>query len=168
MNWLRGHEMKNPFALRAKMYRSIHMFGAWYALAIMDDDELTWKDTPESIAFGAGLAWVWWDVAAASISISTTPLVVVETAVVAGAVASFAIGGVEGVEKYVDYINPANWKENLKDPEKVEALVKANRVLTGVVTLGGSELARYGVEKLKPWSEEIFKHRYLTGPYLPF
>jgi hypothetical protein len=157
--------MKNPFALRAKMYRSIHMFGAWYALAIMDDDELTWKDAPETIAFGAGLAWVWWDLAAASMALSTTPLVVVEVAVVAGAAASFAIDGVEGVETYVDYINPTNWKKNMKDPEKVEALLKANRVLTAVVTLGGSELARYGLENLKPWREELFKNRYLTGPH---
>lgn len=159
--------MRNPFSLRAKWYRSIHMASAWYALAIMDDDELTWKDAPETVAFGAGLAWVWWDVAAMAVTVNTTPLVALEAAIVTGAVASFAIGGVEGVETYADYISKPH--KIHKDPEKVEALIQASDItlsLANPLHIPQKKLAEWIVEDL-PWGE-VFKNRWLTGPYRPF
>lgn len=161
--------MKNPFALRAKWYRSIHMASAWYALAKMDDDEFTWKDAPETVALAAGLTWVWWDVAAASLALSTTPLVVVEAAVVTGLVASVAIGGLEGGETYVDYVtNPA---EMFTDPEKSKALLQSSEVALAVVTphlwLGG-KIIDYSAEQLWKYKDELLKNRWANPIPLPF
>jgi len=163
--------MRNPFALRAKLYRSIALAGTWYTLAIMDDDKLTWKDTPESLALAGGLTWIWWDTALATMAVSTTPLMVVEAAVVGGLVASVAIGGVEGGEKYVEYINPLNYPEHIKDPAKMEALMQASEIGLAIaaphVWVGG-KIVEYTGKEITKYKEEIFKNRFLTGPYLPF
>jgi len=120
-----------------------------YQLAWRDDEKITIEDIPE-------------------LPISTTPLVVLEAAIVVGAVASVAIAGEEGLETYVDYINPTNWKENVQDPKKVESLVQANRIVQAAMTLGGSEITRAGAELLMTYKDEIFRNRWVTGPYLPF
>ena len=153
------------------MYRSVHLFGVWYALAKMDDDEITWKDAPETVALAAGLTWIWWDTALAITAASTTPLVVVEAAVVTGLIASVAIGGVEGGEKYVEYINPLNYPEHIKDPAKMEALMQASEIGLAIaaphVWVGG-KIVEYTGKEITKYKEEIFKNRFLTGPYLPF
>lgn len=151
------------------MYRSIALFGTWYTLAKMDDDELTWKDTPETIALAAGLTWLWWDTALAITAVSSTPLAVVEVAVVTGLVASVAIGGLEGGEIYVDYINPLNYPEHVKDPEKIEALIQASDITMSVINplhIPQKMLTEWLVEEL-PWGE-LFKNRWVSGPVLPF
>jgi len=161
--------MRNPFALRAKLYRSIVVFGTWYTLAKMDDDKLTWRDAPETLALAAGFTWIWWDTALAITAVSSTPLVVVEAAVVTGLVASVAIGGLEGGEKYIDYINPLNYPEHVKDPEKIEALVQASDITMSLINplyIPQKMLAEWIVEDL-PWGE-VFKNRWVTGPSLPF
>jgi len=151
------------------MYRSIALFGTWYALAKMDDDKLTWKDAPETVGFAAGLTWIWWDTALAITAVSSSPLVVVEVAAVTGLVASIAIGGVEGGEKYIDYINPLNYPEHVKDPEKIEALIQASDITLSVVNplhIPTKMLGEFIVENI-PWGE-VFKNRWVTGPSLPF
>lgn len=161
--------MKNPFALRAKWYRTLHMASAWYALAKMDDDKFTWKDAPETVALAAGLTWVWWDVAAASLALSTTPLVVVEAAVVTGLVASVAIGGIEGGETYVDYLT--NPTEMITDRKKKESLMQASEITMGVVAphlwLGG-KIIDYGTEEIWKYKDELFKNRWKNPIPLPF
>ena len=162
---------KNPFAIRAKLYRSIAVFGTWYTLAKMDDDKLTWKDAPETVALAAGLTWIWWDTALAITAVSSTPLVVVEAAVVGGLVASVAIGGVEGGEKYIDYINPLNYPEHVKDPEKIEALVQASEITLGLINPLGWVAGQVGQaigKELSTYRDEVLNNRWLTGPALPF
>lgn len=166
-----GEGMKNPFALRAKLYRSIAYTGTWYKLAIMDDDKLTWKDTPESLALAGGLTWIWWDTVFAVAAVSTTPVAVVEAAVVTGLIASVAIGGVEGGEKYVEYINPFNYPDHIDDPAKIEALMQASEITMAIAAphvWAGGKIIEFGGSALAEYKEEIFKNRYLTGPYLPF
>jgi len=115
------------------------------------------------------LTWIWWDTALAITAVSPTPLVVVEVAAVSGLVASIAIGGVEGGEKYIDYINPLNYPEHVKDPEKIEALVQASDITLSVVNplhIPAKMLGEFIVENI-PWGE-VFKNRWVTGPLLPF
>jgi len=95
-----------------------------------------------------------------------TPLNIVEAAALVGLGVSYAIGGSEGVEQYVDYITDP--VEIFKDPKKSEALMQANRVAQAVTTLGGSEVARAGVEILDKYKHYLFMNHWKTGPYLPF
>jgi len=99
-------------------------------------------------------------------AVSTTPLVILEAAVVVGAVASIAIAGEEGLETYVDYIS--NPQEIPFDQGKTEALMQANRIAQAAITLGGSEIARAGAELLMTYKNQIFRNRWMTGPVLPF
>ena len=153
------------FGSRWQRVQSYAALGAWSAVA-MDDDDLNWKDTPETLILAMQLGLIWSPQLALAIGMSTTPLNIVEGAALAGLGVSYAIGGREGVETYVDYItNPV---DIIKNPEKTESLMSANRIMQGVVTLGGSEIGRAGVNIILDHSEEIFQNRWLTGPNLPF
>jgi len=107
------------------------------------------------------LGLIWSPQIALAIGMSSTPLNIVEGAVIAGAVASFAIGGVEGVETYVDFFD----YDILTDPEKSEAVEQAADIALSVVNPLHIP-TKWAVENL-PWSE-IFRNRWVTGPYLPF
>ena len=85
-----------------------------YELAWRDDRELTWADAPELAVGTLSLGVLWAPEILTIAAVSGTPLVVVEVAVVAGAVTSYAIGGVEGVENYIDFIT-----EPTKIPERL-------------------------------------------------
>jgi hypothetical protein len=152
------------FGSRWQRVQTYAALGAWSAVAL-DDDDLNWKDTPESLILAMQLGLIWSPQIAVAIGMSATPLNIVEGAALTGLVASYAIGGREGAETYVDYItDPVDMVQN---PEKAESLMMANRILQGVVTLGGSEVGRAGVKVILNYSDEIFKNRWLTGPYLP-
>ena len=93
------------------MYRSIAMGLWWIDEAIRDDDELTWEDLDETIILGLSLAFIW----RGNVILATIPgLPIVEGVVVTGAVASYAIGGTEGVGNYFDFIT-----EPTKMPERI-------------------------------------------------
>ena len=156
------------FGTRWQRVQSYATVGAWFNAAYLDDDQFTFEDVDETLYAGVMLGLIWSPQIALAIGVSATPLSIVEGAALVGLGVSFAIGGVEGAETYVDYINPVNWKENVKDPEKVEALVKANRILQAVTTLGGSEIARAGRGVIDEYKHEIFRNRFVTGPMLPF
>ena len=157
------------FGSRWQRVQSYTSLGAWYSLAILDDDEFTWKDTPETLILGISLGLIWSPQIAMAIPATaalTLPLAVVEGAALTGLAASYAIGGTEGAETYIDYITDP--VDIVKNPEKAEALMGANRIMQGVITLGGSELARAGVDAISNYSEEIFKNRWMNPLGLSF
>lgn len=158
--------MRMKFGTRWQRLQTYTSLAAWSALALADDDKLTWKDTPETLILGMQLGLIWSPQIAVAVGMSATPLNIVEGAALTGLVASYAIGGMEGAETYVDYITDP--VDMVQDPGKIDALMQANRITQGIITLGGSELARAGVDVVSDWKDELFKNRYLTGPYLPF
>lgn len=85
-----------------------------YELAWRDDRKITWEDAPELALGTLSLGVLWAPEILTIASVSTTPIVVIEAAVVVGAISSYAIGGVEGVENYIDFIT-----EPTKIPERI-------------------------------------------------
>jgi len=118
--------------------------------------------------FAAGmLGLIWSPQIALAIGISATPLNVVEGAALAGLAVSFAIGGVEGAETYVDYITDP--VDMVQDPGKQETLIQASDITLSIINplhIPNKMLAEWIVNDL-PWGE-VFKNRWLTGPVLPF
>jgi len=133
---------------------------------ISDDDKLTWSDAPAIGTFIGGAAFLWATDFLEWKNFSKKPLYILEAAIVAGGIASYAIGGKEGLFTYKDFITDPI--DIIRDPEKTSALLSAHRVLQAITTLGGSELARAGIKVISGYKDELFKNRYLTGPYLPF
>lgn len=86
-----------------------------YDLAWRDDRKITWDDWPELSKGTAALGILWAPEILTITGVSTTPLVIVEGVVVTGAIVSYAVGGVEGVENYIDFIT---------EPEKYYARSK--------------------------------------------
>lgn len=146
--------------------RSYAIVGAWVNEAYLDDMEFTTEDIPETLLAAGWLGAIWSPQLSVALGISTTPLVVLEAAALTGLAASVAIGGVEGGAMYIDYIT--NPTEIFTKPEKTEVLLDAHRITMAVVTLGGSELGRVGTNLILNFTDEIFKNRYRTGPYLTF
>ena len=84
------------------MYRSLAMISWWWTAAIADDDELTWEDLDETILLALSLAFIW----KGNAILGAVPgILPAEGFVVTGAVASYAIGGAEGVNNYTDFIS---------------------------------------------------------------
>lgn len=75
-----------------------------YQKAWMDDREITWEDADEILAYTLAMGLIWGPELAVAFGVSATPLLVVEGIVVAGFVASAAIGGVKGAENYMEFI----------------------------------------------------------------
>jgi len=86
---------------KTQRFRTYAVLYAWEQAAWADDQKFTWEDLDETIYAGIALAFIWkgeWILA-------TIPGInLVEGLVVGGAVVSFAIGGVEGVEDYIDFM----------------------------------------------------------------
>jgi len=98
-------------SIRTNWYRSIASVWVWYELAWRDDRKFTAEDIDETLFLLAYNAWVW----KGPVMLAAVPgLAIVEGVVVTGAVASYAIGGVEGVENYIDFIT-----EPTKIPERI-------------------------------------------------
>jgi len=155
------------FGSRWQRLTSYSALGAWYGIAILDDNEFNWKDAPETLMLGVQLGLIWSPQIAMAIPAAaalTGPLAVVEVAALTGLAASYAIGGAEGAETYVDYITDP--VDIIKNPAKAESLMLANRFMQAGLTLGGSEVARAGIEVIGSYSEELFKNRWLNP--LPF
>ena len=106
--------MSLPWRLHAKGITSLGIIWTMYELAWRDDRAITWADAPELAVGTLSLGVLWAPEILTIAAVSGTPLVVVEVAVVAGAVTSYAIGGVEGVENYIDFIT-----EPTKIPERL-------------------------------------------------
>ena len=124
--------------LRPNIYRSLASTWAWWELAYRDDRKFTIEDVDETALWLAYNAWVWRGPA----MLAAVPhLAVIESVVVAGAVASAAIGGVEGVENYVDFISePEKYDERWEFTKKTlfeeiiePPLVKAAEAYVGWV-----------------------------------
>jgi hypothetical protein len=133
---------------------------------ISADDKLTWSDAPAIGTFVGGTAFLWATDFLEWKNFSKKPLYILEAAIVTGGIASYAIGGKEGLFTYKDFITDPI--DIVRDPEKTSALMSANRVVQGIITLGGSELVRFGVETISDFKDDIFKNRFSTGPALPF
>lgn len=132
--------------------------------AYLDDEKFTVEDLGETAWALGYLGLVWSPQIAVGMGLSTGPLVVVEVALLAGLGASVAIGGVEGGVRYIDFFD----KDIVSDPEKVDSLVLANRIVQGIMTFGVSEITRVGIDYLNEYKGELLKNRWTTGPYLPF
>jgi len=143
---------------------------AWEQKAWADDRKFTVEDIDETLWAIAGLALVW----KGNVILGAVPgIAVVEAAVVTGAVASFAIGGVEGVEDYVDFITTPS-----KIPERIaftaetiyEHKIKEPLVAAAVWYVGkvdeGIDYANDTYDSATNWI--VRNNPFLTGPYLPF
>jgi len=155
------------FGSRWQRVQSYATIGAWFNAAYLDDDEFTFEDLDETVKAGIMLGLIWSPQIAVAVGLSATPLNIVEGAALAGLGVSFAIGGVEGAETYIDYIS--NPEDIFKSPEKTEALLQASDIVLSVVNplhIPTKMLSEWLVGEL-PWGE-LFKNRWLTGPVLPF
>lgn len=132
---------------------------------IAEDDKLTWSDAPAIGTFIGGTTLLWATDFLEWRNFSKKPLFILEAAIVVGGVASYAIGGKEGLFMYKDFITDP--VDVVRDPEKMDALMKAHRVIMAVLTLGGSEVGKAGMEILEEYKHEIFRDRF-PGPALPF
>jgi len=159
--------MAVPWRIHAKGIASIGILWTMYQFAWRDDEKITVEDFPELAGGGASLGRLWLPELLTIAAVSTTPLVILEAAIVVGAVASIAIAGEEGLETYVDYIS--NPQEILFEEEKKDAWIQASDIALSVVNplhIPQKMLAEWIVEDL-PW-KAVLKNRWVTGPFLPF
>jgi len=157
------------YGSRWQRLTSYSTIAAWYNAAILDDDEFTFEDVDETVKAAVLLGLIWSPQIAMTIPAAAAlamPLAVVEGAALVGLGASFAIGGTQGAVDYIDYVS--NPHKIHQDPEKVEALMLAHRIVQGIITLGGSEAAKTTLDVVWDYREELFKNRWLTGPDLSF
>jgi len=159
--------MLSKFGTRWQRIQSYAVIGAWTNAAYLDDDEFTVEDAPETLYAAAMLGLIWSPQIAVAMGISSTPLNIVEGAALAGLAVSFAIGGVEGAETYVDYVtDPVDMFEN---EEKRDTLGQATDIVLSVANPFHipSKMAGKWLGENLPWGE-LFRSRWVTGPYLPF
>ena len=168
---------------RTQWYRSIAVGVVWQEKAWQDDRKFTVEDIDETLWAIAGIALIW----RGELILAAIPGInLVEGAVVVSVAASFAIGGVEGVEDYIDYIT--EWKDipsklawsaktiyehKIKEPleeaaewyvEKVEAA--AQWYVTQVDQ--GIDYVNDTVDSATNWIARNKPQIFFTGPYLPF
>ena len=155
------------FSTRWQRYRSTAVAWAWAETAYYDDHKFTVEDLDETLYAVAALGIIWSPQIAVGLGITASPLNILEGAVIAGAIASYGIGGSEGVKTYVDYItDPVGI---FQEPDKTESFVRASDItlsLFNPLHIPQKKLATWIAEDL-PWGE-VFKNRWRTGPYLPF
>jgi len=132
------------FGSRWQRVQSYAIVGAWRELAYGDDSEFTVEDIDETAYAALRLSLIWSPQIAMAIpafGAASAPLAAVEVAVIVGYGASYAIGGAEGAETYVDYITEPftpsmdfrHQKSFFTDPEKVETLVQATDIGMSVI-----------------------------------
>ena len=154
---------------RTQWYRSLAVIWAWEEAAWKDDRKFTVEDVDETLYAAAALGFIWkgnWLLA------SVPAIAIVEGIVIAGAAASFGIGGVEGVEDYVEFLGePKKYKERTKESlktiyeHKIEPpLVSAAEWYVDKIDRGVS----WTEKKVGQGVELLSYGRWLTGPYLPF
>jgi len=99
------------FGSRTQRWRSLAVLVWWQEKAYQDDQKFTWEDIDETLLAVGALALIW----KGDLILAAIPGInIIEGVVVAGAVASYAIGGTEGVENYFDFIT-----EPTKIPERI-------------------------------------------------
>lgn len=80
---------------------------------IYEDDKLDWDDTPAIMSFIAGQTLIWGGDFLDWRKVHKKPLYIIEAAVLAGGIASYAIGGREGLVSYTDIltgkVTPKDW-----------------------------------------------------------
>lgn len=162
--------MSMAFGSRWQRVQSYGVIGAWANAALHDDDEFTFEDLDET-AYAIGMLGLIWSpqiaMAVPLIGSMSTPLAIVEAAALSGLVASYAIGGMEGAETYIDYITDPI--DIVKNPAKLETFIQASDIMLSIVNplhIPVKKTTEWVIENL-PWSE-VFKNRWLTGPALPF
>lgn len=102
--------------MRTQWYRSLAVVYLWKKKAWDDDHEFTIEDIDETIYAAAALAFIW----KGNLILAAVPgVAIVEGIVVAGAVASYAIGGAEGVEDFIDF-----YMEPTKIPGRISFTAK--------------------------------------------
>jgi len=155
---------------RSKWYRSIAIVYAWEQKAWADDREFTVEDIDETLWAIAGLTFVW----KGELILAAIPgLNIVEAIVVTGAVVSYAIDGVEGVENYVDFLTTPTkiperivftaetiYEQKIKDPLVAAAVWYVGKVDAGIDYVDDT------VDSATNWIAE--RNPFVTGPYLPF
>ena len=99
--------------MRTQIYRSLAVLSWWSDKALRDDGKLTIEDIDETAWAVGGIAFIW----KGNVILAKVPgLIVVESIVVGGAVASFMIDGTEGVDNYVEFISePTEWITKTKE-----------------------------------------------------
>jgi len=153
-------------SIRPNIYRSLASTWAWYEMAYRDDRKFTMEDLDETALWMAYNAWVWSGPALLARAGPVVPAV--EAIIVAGAVASAAIGGVEGVENYVDFISepekmPERWeftKQTIYEEVIEEPLVSAAKWYVKTVDKT--------LDTAWQFTAPLRENRFLTSPYLPF
>jgi len=99
------------FGTRTQWYRSLAVVYLWKKHAWDDDHKFTVEDLDETLVAAVSLAFIW----KGNIILAAVPGInIVEGIVVAGAVASYAIAGTEGVEDYIEFFT-----EPTKIPERL-------------------------------------------------
>ena len=156
------------FGTRWQRATSIAAVWAWKDKVYRDKDKkFTIEDLDETAYAALYLGMVWSPQIALVIptaAAASGPLAVVESAFIVGAFASFAIGGLEGVETYVDFFD----YDMLTDPKKASAIEQATDITLSIVNplhIPTKKLIEYGMENL-PWNE-IFRNRW-ANPTNPF
>jgi len=89
---------------RTQYYRSLAVVWLWYEKAYRDDQEFTVEDIPETLIAGGALAFIWSPQIGIAVGLTNPVVATIEVVAVTGLVASYAIGGREGVENYIDFI----------------------------------------------------------------
>jgi len=125
MSWLRVHDGMR-FAQHFKA--GVTLTHTVYTIdRIFEDDKLDWDDTPTIMAFVAGEAVMWGGDFLDWRKAGKKPLYVIEAAVLLGGVASYAIGGREGLVTYTDIvtgkIGPGQWYDVVA-PEVKKKFIK--------------------------------------------
>lgn len=94
---------------------------------IYEDDKLDWDDTPTIMAFIGGEALIWGGDFLDWKNVGKKPLYIIEGAILLGGIASYAIGGREGLVTYTDIltgkIGPGKWYRTVA-PEVKKAFIK--------------------------------------------
>lgn len=160
-------KMAVPWRIHKKGIESLALLWGMYQLAWRDDEKITIEDIPE-LTIGMGrLTWLWAPEIVTLASISTTPVVILEVAVVVGAVASIAIAGEEGLETYVDYIT--NPQDILFDEGKRDAFGMAADVTLSLANPFHipTKMAGEWLGENLPWGE-VFRSRWVNPYGLPF
>lgn len=93
--------------MRTQIYRSLAVLSWWSDKALRDDGKITIEDIDETALAAGGIAFIW----KGNVILASVPgLWIVESIVASGAVASYAIGGIEGVDNYAEFISdPGEW-----------------------------------------------------------
>jgi len=142
---------------------------------IYEDDKLDWDDAPTIATFIGGQILVWGGDFLDWRKIHKKPLYIIEAAVLAGGVASYAIGGREGLVAYTDIltgkIGPKDWYDVVAPEVKREAeeAVTLTLGLGGFLLRGLETYAEHKLEQIEAGYDWLTKYGRWANPLgLPF